>query len=415
MYNHDMNMKGSNRVNMKNSQIILKPGREKNLLKKHPWVFSGGIQKVNGDPMPGDTVTAVSSKGEFTAYCAFSPQSQIRLRVWSWNEKDKINEGFFDEKIRTAIALRKNLGLFSDPTINNSCRVINSESDGLPGIIADLYNRHIVVQFLTTGAEKWKDVICRVLYKQLDPICFYERSDSDERLLEGLKKRNGLISGNGPSKTVEIVENGIKMLVDIKEGHKTGFYIDQRNNRRLIRDFAAGKDVLNCFSYTGGFSLNAAAGGAKHIVSADASKKVLETAAANVALNGFSPDKFTFVESDVFKLLRQYKEEERYFDLIVLDPPKFVSGTAKLETALRGYKDLNLQALRILKPGGVLFTFSCSGSVTDEMFQKATAWAALDAECSASVIGKMIQGPDHPVLLSFPESSYLKGLVLYKS
>jgi 23S rRNA (cytosine1962-C5)-methyltransferase len=237
----------------------------------------------------------------------------------------------------------------------------------------------------------------------------------DERILEGLERKKGLLRGVEPEGKLTINENGLKILIDIKDGHKTGFYLDQRDNRNLIRDYSAGRDVLNCFSYTGGFTLNALAGGANHVTSVDSSGKSLETAKENVKLNGLDESKCSFVEADVFKLLRQYRDDNRLFDMIVLDPPKFASGTGKLETALRGYKDINMIALKILKPGGILFTFSCSGGVTDEMFQRAVAWASLDAECRASIIKKMTQGADHPVALNFPESFYLKGLVVYKS
>jgi 23S rRNA (cytosine1962-C5)-methyltransferase len=399
----------------KTPKVILKPGREKSIVKKHPWLFSGAIHKTEGDPQPGDTVMAVSSKGEFLAYCAYSPHSQIRIRAWSWDEKEQINKAFFEAKIENAIKLRQSIGLLSNTDLNNCCRLINSESDGLPGIIADLYDKTVVIQFLTVGAEKWKDVITDVINDKLNPVCIYERSDVDERILEGLERKKGLLRGVEPEGKLTINENGLKILIDIKDGHKTGFYLDQRDNRNLIRDYSAGRDVLNCFSYTGGFTLNALAGGANHVTSVDSSGKSLETAKENVKLNGLDESKCSFVEADVFKLLRQYRDDNRLFDMIVLDPPKFASGTGKLETALRGYKDINMIALKILKPGGILFTFSCSGGVTDEMFQRAVAWASLDAECRASIIKKMTQGADHPVALNFPESFYLKGLVVYKS
>lgn len=381
-------------------------------MRRHPWVFSGAIMRHEGAPRQGDTVEVISADGDFVAWAAFSPHSQIRARAWSYDQKEKIDEGFFRRKIADAIELRKSIGI--DCAETNALRLVFSESDGLPGLIADRYGDVIVAQFLSAGAEANREIIADALMIETGLGAVYERSDADIRDLEGLASATGALRGN-PPETVEVMENGLKYFVDIARGHKTGFYIDQRDNRRLLRERSAGKDVLNCFCYTGGFTVNALAGGAKCVMSVDSSEGAVDLAKANVKLNGFREDKCDWMCADVFETLREFEERKEQFDTIILDPPRFAQGAEQLEKAGRAYKDINMRALKILKPGGMLFTFSCSGAVSAAEFQKIVAWAAKDAGAPASVVMRLSQGPDHPVALGFPEAEYLKGLVVIKN
>jgi len=390
------------------AKVILKRGKEKSLLRRHPWIFSGAIKRVEGLFQDGDVVEVVDAKGKFLARGYINTRSQITVRILTWQEEE-IDAAFWQRRLEMAIKARE--GLFF-PGHTEAVRLVNAESDGLPGLVVDQYGQYLVVQFLTLGIERWKDPITEILWELLKPKGIYERSDVDVRLKEGLEPVAGLLRGEEPPDRLEIRENGLKFWVDVKRGHKTGFYLDQRENRLRVKEFALGKEVLDAFSYTGAFGIYALSGGAKRVVHVDSSKDALEMAKANVELNGFPVRDENFVEGDVFEVLRKWRNEGKIFDLIVLDPPKFAHSKEQVDDAVRGYKDINLMAMGLLKPGGILFTFSCSGLVPPELFQKAVFWAALDAGKEVQVIGKMSQARDHPFSLNFPEGEYLKGLIL---
>jgi 23S rRNA (cytosine1962-C5)-methyltransferase len=390
--------------------IILKPGREKSLLRHHPWIFSGAIDRLDGSPASGATVDLLSSRGEFLARAAFSPSSQIRARVWSFDD-EPVDIDFFKRRIQLAIQSRNATCLTSD---TDAFRLIHAESDGLPGLIVDRYADTLVVQFLSAGAEFWRQTILDLLLEFTGLTNIYERSDANVRELEGLLARVGPLHGHPPEKCI-ITENGLQFAVDLAGGHKTGFYLDQRLNRQRVRGLSAGRDVLDCFCYSGGFTLNALAGKARSVLSVDASADALSLCRENVVLNDLPSDRHTLLEGDVFQLLRKFRDEARSFDLIILDPPKFAPTAAQAEKASRGYKDINLLGFKLLRPGGLLVTFSCSGGVDAALFQKIIASAALDAGVQAQIVEHMSQGPDHPVALNFPEGTYLKGLVCLKT
>lgn len=384
--------------------VILKRGREKNLLQRHPWIFSGAIERVEGKPGSGETVTVCSFDRQPLALAAWSPESQIAVRIWSFNPSDTINAAFFRTKLQNAIAAR--------PKINsNAVRLVASESDGLPGLIIDRYADWIVCQFLSAGSERWKNTIVELLQELLPGLSIYERSDVSVREKEGLPSRCGVLAGTEPPEHVEISENGMRLLVDIKAGHKTGYYLDQRDSRLAVRGWAEGRTVLNCFSYTGGFGVSALLGGAKHVLQMDSSEPALDIARKNGSLNGLDPEKSEYICGDVFKELRRFRDSRCDFDLIILDPPKFVESRGQLEKGARGYKDINLLAFKLLRPGGLLFTFSCSGHMEMPLFQKIVADSALDAGRTAQILAALNQSPDHPVALNFPEGAYLKGLL----
>jgi len=389
-------------------KLILKPGREKSLLRRHPWIFSGAVQAVTGEPGKGDTLIVESSKGEFLGRCGYNPESSIRGRIWTFAEEED-NADFFLNKLRIAITLRRDIGVLN--SFNNSSRLVHAESDGLPGLIVDQYGEHLVVQFLTAAMDAWRGEVVKALADLTGIHDIFERSDVDVRKLEDLEERVGVLSGDEPTERLEIMENGLKFLVDIREGQKTGFYLDQRNNRAAMAEFAEGKSILNCFSYTGGFTVYGLKAGAESVLSIDSSQDANDLALENIRLNGLDESKARFITGDVFKKLRTLRDSSRSFDLIVLDPPKFAATAAQADKAARGYKDINLLAFKLLKPGGILFTFSCSGGVSRELFQKIVADAALDAGVEASIIRQCSQGPDHPIALNFPEGEYLKGLV----
>lgn len=390
------------------NKIILNEGREKSLLRRHPWVFSGAIKRVEGSPTGGDTVQIYSAQGAFLAYAAYNAHSQIAARVWSWDAEQGIDADFFRKKITHALALRKDLKLAQHST---GLRLIHGESDGLPGLAVDQYGDVLVMQIGSAGAERWRDTCADILQEMCNPVCIYERSDSDSRALEGLPERNNVLYGNLPESLI-IVEHGLHFAVDIAHGQKTGFYLDQRNNRELIGTLAQDKDVLNCFCYSGGFSLYALRGGAKSVLSIDSSNEALQLAQRNVELNGLDASCAEWQCIDVFQALRKLRDQNRKFDLIILDPPKFAPTAAFAEKAARGYKDINLLGFKLLRPGGMLATYSCSGGINDDLFQKIIAGAALDAGVGAHIIHKLHAAPDHPILLNFPEGAYLKGLVL---
>ena len=386
------------------SSIILKKGREKNLLQRHPWIFSGAIERVEGAPGRGETVTVCSFDRKPLAQAAWSPESQIALRIWSFNPETRINANFFRTKLQNAIAARPKIH-------SNAVRLVASESDGLPGLIVDRYADYLVCQFLSAGSEHWKKIIVELLQEPFPGLSIYERSDVSVREKEGLPLRCGVLAGAEPPESVEITENGMRLLVDIKTGHKTGYYLDQRDSRLAVRQWAEGRDVLNCFSYTGGFGVAALLGGAKHVLQMDSSGPALEIAKQNAELNGLDPAASEYIEGDVFKELRRFRDSRREFDLIILDPPKFVESRNQLEKGARGYKDINLLAFKLLRPGGLLFTFSCSGHMEMPLFQKIVADSALDAGRNGQILAVLNQSPDHPIALNFPEGAYLKGLL----
>ncbi|MEZ0396057.1 MAG: class I SAM-dependent methyltransferase [Anaerolineales bacterium] len=393
------------------SALILKPGREKSLLRRHPWVFSGAVERLEGESAPGATVEVRSAGGDFLARAAYSPASQIRARVWTFEPAEAVDADFLRRRIHAALAVRRALRLADQ---SDAVRLIHAESDGLPGLVVDRYADTLVVQFLSSGAEFWKDTIADILLEATGLSSLYERSDADARELEGLPSHVGALRGAIPPFPLTITEHGLQFKVDIARGHKTGFYLDQRENRQRVRRLAAGREVLDCFCYTGGFSLNALAGEAKSVLSVDASAEALAACRQNVALNGLPADRHATLEGDVFALLRKFRDQGRAFDLIVLDPPKFAPTAAQAEKAARGYKDINLLAFKLLRPGGLLVTFSCSGGVDAALFQKIVASAALDAGVEAQVLAHLSQAADHPVSLHFPEGAYLKGLVCLK-
>jgi len=390
------------------TQIILKPGREKSLLRKHPWVFSGAIASVSGKTQAGETVDVITEKKELLGYGAWSSESQIRVRMWSFDAQEKINTQFFHARLERAIEARKRPRLDEYTT---AYRIVNAESDGLPGIVVDRYGDYLVCQFLSTGAEYWKQVIAEQLAQMLPAKGIYERSDVDVRQKEGLQPVSGVLTGEAPPDTIEIKEGDCRFHVDIKHGHKTGFYLDQRENRAAVAEFAQGTEVLNCFSYTGGFGIWALKGGAKKVTNIESSAALLELAQRNADLNQIDANHIENIAGDVFQILRQYRDENRQFDLIILDPPKFAESKDQLKRASRGYKDINLLACKLLKPGGILFTFSCSGLMEAGLFQKIVADAALDAGRNAQMIRRLTQAADHPTALNFPEGSYLKGMI----
>ena len=392
--------------------LTIKPGREKSLRRHHPWIFSGAVALESGSALPGETVEIVSHQGEFLAKAAYSPHSQIRARAWTFDQDEQVDKGFFRKRIETALSLRKKLGLLSDAGIVNArtaCRLIHAESDGIPGLIVDRYANYLVAQFLSTGAEYWKKTLVDILVETTGIVNVFERSDADVRQLEGLEAVSGALRGDQPG-IIKVSENGLDFYVDITHGHKTGFYLDQRINRSLVRSFAGGCDVLDCFCYSGGFSLNALAGEAKSVLAVDASTDALDLLKKNLTLIEMPLDKVQLLEGDVFQVLRKFRDSRKEFDLIILDPPKFAQNANQVEQAARGYKDINLLAFKLLRPGGMLFTFSCSGGISPDLFQKIVAGAALDAGVNARIVQVLTQAGDHPVALDFPEGAYLKGL-----
>ncbi len=391
------------------SRVILKKNREDILARHHPWIFSGAIERVQGEVSPGETVTVCSAAGEALAIGAYSPASQIRVRLWSFDPQTVVDKAFFMGRLQRAIAARQSLDAST-----NAQRLVFSEADALPGLIVDRYDDVLVCQFLSSGAEYHKAVILDCLQELLSCRSIYERSDVSSRDKEGLQESAGLLRGEEPPAEIGIQEHGLTYLVDIRHGHKTGFYLDQRDNRAFLASLSKGAEVLNCFSYTGGFGLSAMAGGAKRVINIDSSEQSLQLAARNARQNGFDAAAFDCVEADVFSKLRELQNQQRSFDLIVLDPPKFIDNKQQIEKGARAYKDINLQAFKLLRPGGLLFTFSCSGLMPVSLFQKVVADAALDANCEAQIIRQLGQAADHPVSLNFPEAAYLKGFCIRK-
>ncbi|QRN84095.1 class I SAM-dependent rRNA methyltransferase [Chloroflexota bacterium] len=392
--------------------LTLKRGREKAVLRHHPWIFSGAIQSLSGQPAPGETIAVHDAEGSFLAQAAFSPESQIRARIWNWDAETPIDPAFFKAKLQNAIQLREK---WIDQRHTNAYRLVHAESDGLPGLIVDRYGDALVMQVLSAGVEAWREDILNLLEELLAPQAIYERSDVAVRTLEGLPERTGLLRGTLPDQPLIITENDLSYQVDLVAGQKTGFYLDQRDNRQMCREIAEGKSVLNCFAYTGGFTLSALAGGAESVVSIDSSAEALEAAQKNVALNGLPEDRCEWIVGDAFHELRAQRDRAAQFDLVILDPPKFAPTAAQAKKAARGYKDINLLGFKLLKPGGTLMTYSCSGGIDAGFFQKIVADAALDAGVDAKILYHLGQAPDHPTDLAFPEGTYLKGLVVHKA
>ncbi|WP_374339275.1 class I SAM-dependent rRNA methyltransferase [Leeia sp.] len=389
--------------------LILKPGREKSLRQRHPWVFSGAVAQQPEGLEAGQTVAVRAHDHTFLGWAAFSPASQIRARVWTAQERDTVDRAFFQRRLSAAIAARQPLH-----AVTNAMRLVHAESDGLPGVIVDRFGDWLVVQLLSAGAAAWRDVLVDELVALTGIQQVYERSDVEVRALEGLQQVSGPLRGNAPDAPVMIEEHGLRYQVDIVSGQKTGFYLDQRLNRQRVAALAQGADVLNCFCFSGGFSLAALQAGASSVLSVDSSAEALALARQHQLLNGMEAARAEWVEADVFQYLRRLRDQNRQFDLIVLDPPKFAPTAAHVAKATRAYKDINLWALKLLKPGGHLATFTCSGGMGVELFQKVVAGAALDAGVSAQAIGRLHADLDHPSALSFPEGDYLNGLLLRK-
>ena len=390
--------------------IRLREGKERSLLRHHPWVFQGSIERGKADP--GETVRVESAEGKFLCWGAFSPSSMIRVRAWTFDEAERVDHAFFKRRIARALALRARLPIESD-----GVRLVHGEADGLPGLIVDRYGEVLSAQFLSAGMERWRDALADILLAATGCTRLYERSDSGVRALEGLEPRAGWLRGDGPTDLV-IREHDWRLNLDVAEGHKTGFYLDQRDNRALfarwVRHFGLQR-VLNCYCYTGGFSVAALAGGAQQVVSVDSSAPALDKARANVALNGFDATRHEALDADVNAFLRQQLQAGASFDAIVLDPPKFAPTASHAERAARAYKDINRLALKLLAPGGLLLTFSCSGGVGAELFHKIVAGAAADAGVDGAILQRLEGAPDHPTTLVFPEGEYLKGLAVLRA
>lgn len=389
--------------------IRLRDGKERSLQRRHPWVFQGSISQ--GTAESGDTVRLEAADGRFLGWGAYSPTSSIRVRAWSFDEAETIDEAFFERRLRRAIALRARLAIQSD-----GVRLVHGEADGLPGLIVDRYGDTLSAQFLGAGAERWRAVIADALLRITGLQRLYERSDASTRKLEGLEMRAGWLRGDGPTE-LAITEHGWTLGLDVAQGHKTGYYLDQRDNRhrfaQLVRQLGC-KTVLNCYAYTGGFSVAALAGGAGDVTTVDSSGPALERARDNLRRNGFDDTAHTFADADVNAFLRQALADGRQYDAIVLDPPKFAPSAAHAERAARAYKDINRLGLKLLAPGGLLMTYSCSGGVGAELFHKIVASAGLDSGVNATILQRLEGACDHPTTIEFPEGEYLKGLALLR-
>ena len=389
--------------------IRLRAGKERSLLRRHPWIFESAIAKGGADA--GETVRVESDQGQFLGWAAFSPASKIRARVWSFEEAQRVDESFFIAACTDAIRARGQFDIKS-----NAMRLIHGESDGLPGLIVDRYGDTLVAQFTSAGVERWKDAIADALLAATRLSKLYERSDASSRTLEGLPEATGWLRGQGEVELI-LQEHDWQLAVNIADGHKTGFYLDQRDSRKRFADYARRLNfqrVLNCYCYTGGFTVAALTGGAAHVTSIDSSGPAIEKAAANVALNGFAASRASFMDADVNSSLRKFIEQGQTFDAIVLDPPKFAPTVAHAERAARAYKDINRLAFKLLEPGGVLFTYSCSGGISADLFHKIVASAGCDAGVDGFIHERMGGAPDHPMTLTFPEGEYLKGLVVMR-
>lgn len=390
-------------------EIKLKKGKEKAVNQRHPWVFSGALDKVKGKPENGDVVRLISAADEFLAYGYYNDQSRVAVRLLEWDENVAIDFDWYEQKIKNAIAGRSEL-LASEET--NTCRLIFSEADFLPGLIVDRYADFLSLQILSSGIEKVQQSIIEILVKHLSPKGIFDRSDANSRTHEGITAENGLLWGEAPAEFIAIKENGIIYHINIAEGQKSGFYCDQRDNRKILASYTKGKNVLDCFSYSGGFTLNAFTEGANEVTSVDSSALALETLQQNITLNQFDATKLVSIQSDVNKQLRAFSDEGKTFDVVILDPPKYAPSRSAVDRAARAYKDLNRRGLMLLESGGLLATFSCSGAVDIATFKNIIAWAALDAGKEIQIIKQFCQPEDHPIRLSFPEGEYLKGLLV---
>ena len=392
-------------------KIILKKGREKSLLRRHPWIFSGAIERVEGEPLPGETVQVTAANGDFLGWAGFSPASQIMGRVWSFDINERIDADFFKKRIAAAWALREKLSLTAP---EGGCRLIFSEADQLPGVIVDRFGKFLILQLLSAPAEFNREAIIKALWEVCRPEGIHERSDVSIRRKEQLPGRSGVVMGAELPEELIVREDDMLFAVDGRKGQKTGFYFDLRNARKVLRNFSKECEILNCFSYTGAFAVAALKSGASHVLNMDSSAPALKQLDRNMELNGFSERQYENRCGDVFTLLRELDKEKRQFDVIILDPPKLVDSQRALMSGARAYQDLARHGFKLLKKGGILFNFSCSGLMTADLFQKITASAALEAGAEARIICHLEQAPDHPTLLSVPETFYLKGLVSCK-
>jgi 23S rRNA (cytosine1962-C5)-methyltransferase len=392
------------------ARLILKPGREKSVRQKHPWIFSGAVERVTGTPAMGETVEVCDRKGTWLARAGFSPHSQIVARIWTWDPDQAVDAGFFQRALVQAERLRKPLLKHTD-----GYRLVHAENDGIPGFIADRYGGFLVVQFLSAAAERWKDTLNELLGRLEGIRGIYERSDADVRAREQLPAINGQFSGTEPPEHIVIREGSWKFLVDVRKGHKTGFYLDQRCSRRalqsLVSEYATGGEVLNVFSYTGAFAVAAYSGGAGRVLNVDSSKDALAFTRKQLSLNDIPEEESDVLAGNAFEVLRSFRDEGRKFDIVILDPPKLATSRKDVSHALRAYKDINWLAMRILRPNGYLMTFSCSGLVSEDLFQKVVFSAAVDAKREAQIMNRLGQPVDHPVRLTFPEGRYLNGFV----
>jgi len=388
--------------------IRLKPGKEKSVQNRHPWVYSGAIAYRDDNITPGAIVEVSDWSGRWLARGYINPHSQITIRLLTWDESEPIDRAFWERRLRKACERREAL---SNDQQTNCYRLVHAESDGLPGLIVDRYAEWLVLQSLTLGIEQWKPLLAELLMALTGCRGVYERSDADVRSHEGLRFANGLLAGGQPPAPVRVSENGHIFAVDVYHGHKTGFYLDQRESRQLVGQHCAGAQVLNVFSYTGGFTVYAMAGGASTVTNVDSSADALRLIVMNVALNHLSGD-VNSIEGDAFQVLRRLRDDGMRYDIVILDPPKFAFSRSQLTAATRGYKDINMLGMQLLRPGGLLATFSCSGLVSEELFQKIVFGASVDVKREARILQRFAQGADHPVLLSFPESAYLKGFLL---
>jgi 23S rRNA (cytosine1962-C5)-methyltransferase len=389
-------------------KLILKNGREKSLLRRHPWIFSGAIERVVGEPGVGETIDIVASAGQFLARAAYSPSSQIRARVWTFAGDEVVDAGFFRRRLERALDSRRRLGLLA---AGGACRLVFAESDGLPGLIVDRYADYVVCQFLSAGADRSRDVVADLLMELCDPRGVFERSEASARRKEGLASQRGVLRGAAPPAEIEVRMGATNWLVDVANGQKTGAYLDQQRNRERVAELARGAEVLDAFAYTGGFAITALAAGAATATLVESSAEALRTADREAAANGVAA-RCRFVAASVFDELRTQRDDGRRYDLVVLDPPKFVHSAEQVNAGSRGYKDVNMLGLQLVRPGGLLATFSCSGHVDASLFQKIVAGAALDARRDAQILERLSQPADHPIALEFPESEYLKGLIL---
>ena len=389
--------------------VVLKKGKEKAALQKHPWIFSGAIDKVKGAPVNGEVVKVFAGDKSFLAYGYYNSESRVAVRMLEWDEEQLINKGWYEQKLKKAIASRQHV--LADPA-TNTCRLVFSEADYLPGLIVDKYADFLSLQILSSGIESAKADIIDILRAELNPKGIFDKSDATARTHENMEASQGLLWGETPPEFIEVTENGLRYHINIADGQKSGFYCDQRDNREILAAYTKDKEVLDCFCYSGGFTLNSLKYGAKHVTSVDSSGLAIETLQHNLGLNGFDANRQNSIQSDVNKQLRAFKEEGKTFDIIVLDPPKYAPSRSALDRAARAYKDLNRLGMLLLNPGGILATYSCSGAVDLETFKQIIAWAALDAGKEVQIIKQFHQPEDHPVRISFPEGEYLKGLLV---